>query len=999
MAEELELQFGVLGPVAATGSERPAAVCAGHQRTILAVLLASGGAIVTSERLIDALWENDPPAGARKTMQSHVSRLRRALRDADPSAVEPLTTTSDGYQVDVDAHELDAARFEALHRRARDLVDDDPERAVEILDDALRLWRGPAFGDLDSHPHVRPEAVRLDALRARAERERVDARLALGDHEEVVGELEAAAAADPIDERVHAQLMLALYRSSRQIDALDVFHRLRERLRDEVGVDPSPAVQQLHERILHQDHALKPSDLVAPGHTDASTSGHRFEPPPAPATELIGREGVVSEVGSLVLRSPLVTLTGPGGVGKTRVAEQVAVDLADQFDGGVAGCALAPVQNPDRVGDALVTMLGIQASGDQPPVETLVGAIAERRLLLLLDNCEHVLEAVTPVIETILGRCPRVAILATSRERLQLSAEQVRQVSPLDVPSVSANAEALAGTPSGALFAARAAAAEPTFSLTDDNAPAVAQLCRRLDGMPLAIELAAARVRALSPEDLLARLEERFSVLVGGPRSSTDRHRTLQSVVAWSHDLLPDAEAALFDRLSVFAGSFTLVAAERICADGRTIRASDVAGLLSELVEKSMVVVTHEDGAVRYRLLDTLRAFGAERLDESGDTENHRRAHAAYHVEFAEEIGPRVRTPDERDAVVAINNAVNDLRTAHAWLVDVGDVDGALRLPTALCDDVFFRMRDEVTTWVRRALALPGASTHPAYPAALASAAVGASQQGEYTRAVREANEALEEAQPVSLARVWAHLAVGIAALFEGRFEDMEVQFIQMEETAQRLGERHHVAHARFGRVLAALYGGDRNAALEHLADFEQAAAAAGVPTMLAWSHYCRGEIHLETHPAEAAAWLQQAVDLAREVNNVLLEGVSLVSLASLEGRRGNTGHALRLYRTVIDHWRARGFVSYQLTTIRNLVVLLTQVGADGPAAVLHGAVSEGLKPSFGAEAERFAAAWQRTRDRLGPEAAAVAAARGRDLTMPQVVEQALSDLDALLDR
>lgn len=990
------MRFGVLGPVGVTAGDQRVTLGGGHQRTILAVLLAAGGEAVPTERLIEAVWGGDPPATARKSLQSHLSRLRRALAETGRADPHPVATVPEGYRIDLDAHDVDAARFESLVARAREVTD--PERAAAHLAQARGLWRGPAFGELASHPHVRAEAVRLERLRTAATADHVDARLALGRHQEIVGELEAAAAEHPFDERVHGQLMLALYRGGRQADALATYRQVRQRLRDELGVDPSPELQDLHGRILRQDAGLAlpaAGDAPAPHRADAGRPSPQR--PPAPAARLIGRDEEVATIATLIAEHPLVTLTGPGGVGKTRLAEQVAARVADRFDDGVAWCALAGVRDPHDVGGALITMLGIQPTGERSALDTLASVLGERRLLLLLDNCEHVLEALTPLIEGLLGRCPNTAILATSRERLHLPAEHVRQIGPLDVPATGAGPEEVAATPAGALFRTRAEAVAPTFSLTDGNAGAVGELCRRLDGMPLAIELAAARVRALAPQDLVARLDQRFSLLAGGPRGITGRHQTLQAVVAWSYDLLDEPEARLFDRLSVFAGGFRLAAAEEVCAGSDSVAGSGVAGLLSELVDKSMVVVERDEGAVRYRLLDTLRAFGARRLADRTATDSLRRAHADYHLGLAQRLGPRVRRTDEPEAVAEIDAAIDDLRSAHAWMVSSGEVGGALRLPVALSDYIFYRLRDEMITWTHRALELPGADRDPAYPAALATAAMGATHRGEYGLAAEQAREAMERDEPDSMATVWALVALGATALYEGRFDDLRRIAEHQAGVADRLGDRYHGAFAMVFRVLAHLYRGEHEQALSHLDDLHGAAATAGNPTMQAFARYCHGEVHLDTDPAEAVAALEQAVDRARQVNNLMIEGVSLVSLASLQGRRGETDVALGLFRDVIAHWRRRGNYTYQLTTLRNLVELLSEIGADEPAAVLHGAVTEGLAPSFGPEAERLAEAWRQLERRMGAAAAAAAAERGGSLDPAQMGDEALAQLDALL--
>ena len=981
------MQFRVLGPVDVTAGGKQAVLGRGRRRAILAVLLAAGGELVTTDRLIDAIWGPEPPRSARKSLQSHVSRLRGKLQALAPHEPDPLVTGADGYRVDVEAHDLDARTFVALVDRARLVEDHEPERALALLEEAEACWRGPAFGDLATHPGLRSAARRLEQVRAAAMADRIDAWLELGRQKDALSVLLPIVERNPFDERVHGQLMRALVLAGRQAEALAVFRELQARLRDELGVDPSPGLSRLHERILRQDPIVARSASVPPR--------------PEPTAErrphqLLGRDEDVETLTSWVRTTALVTLTGPGGVGKTRLAERVVDRVGGAYRDGVATCALAHVRDAEGVGGALITALGIQPTREQTVEEALVSALGDRQLLLFLDNCEHVINALTPPVDAILTQCPNVTVLATSRERLRLTGERVWPVAPLDVPPVGADMPGVLGTSAGALLHLRAEAADPTFALTDGNAAAVAELCRRLDGMPLAIELAAARTRALSPADLVERLDQRFAVLAGGPRHEAGRHRTLEAVVAWSYDLLAPAEAELFDRLSVFASAFPLPAAEEVCAGG-SIEKSDVAGLIGELVDKSMVVVQRDDEEVRYRLLDTMRDFGTERLSEAGSTGEVRRAHAAHYVALAEARGAEVRGAEERTAVAAIDAAFDDLRAAHAWLVTSEDVDGALRLPSALIDDVFFRLRDEGTTWARRALALPGAKTHPAYPAALATAAMGATSRDECERAERESAESLEHAEPGSPVSVLALAGLGTVALYEGRLDDVLGLAARQAALAGELGDYYHRAYADVLRVLGHLYRGEKQAAEDHVAELRRVAEASQNPTMRAFARYCDGEVHLDVAPDDAATTLQEAVALARSVDNQLIEGVSLVCLASLQGRRGRVRDALRLFRTVVTHWRRLGDHTHQLTTLRNLVELLAQIEADEAAAVLYGAVTAGGTPTFGAEAQRLAAAWERVERRLGAEPARQLAVRGSQLGQRRIGDEAVAQLDALL--
>ena len=996
------MQLRVLGPVEVAAAGRRVTVGSDHQRLILAVLLAARERAVSADRLVDAVWGADPPPSARRSLHTHVSRLRRTLTAAASDDVEVVVTEPAGYRVDLERHDLDARHFEAALARARQALDADPQRAVHHLDEALGLWRGPAFGELAEHEFVRAEAVRLDGLRAVAVAERIDAQLAMGDHRAVIGDLEAAVAAEPLAERHHGQLMLALYRSGRQAEALEVYRRLQRLLGEEVGVDPSPEVRDLHERILRQDPELAATRRLTISSGDQQAAASRGDDDaPTPLVDrqpgtLLGRDDDVAALTTLVADTSLVTLTGPGGVGKSRLAEEVAAEARHRFEDMVVG-ELAAVRDPASVTAALIEALGLQHKGDRSPEETVLAALGSRRLLLVLDNCEHLLGEVAPLVDRIRGRCPHVAILVTSREYLHLPDERVWEVAPLPLPRRDASAAEVAASPAGALLCRRARAVEPSFELTDANAATIAELCRRLDGIPLAIELAAARIRALAPGELAERIDHRFQVLTGGSHQQAGRHRTLQAVVDWSYELLTDAEARLFDRLSVFAGAFPLTAVERVCA-GEPLIDTEVAGVLAELVDKSLVVVERGQNGVRYRLLDTLRAYGAQRLEGSGAAEDVRAAHATYHVLLAEALGPQARGPDEGDALARIDEAVDDLRVAQAWLADTGDVDRSLRLPAALHDHLTFQPRAEVFAWAEAAVELPGAAQHQAYPGAMATAARGMLNRGELDRARDTAEAAVAAAKPDSLAVLWALYLLTNVALYEGRLDDVLALAERRLALADALGQDYHRALAGVSRVLALMYRGDADAAALAAIDARDAAEASGNHTARAWALYSSGEALLETDPTEAAVLLEQAIEAAGRVDRPFIEGVALVSLASLRGRAGETGQALELFRETVAHWRRLGDYTHQLTTLRNLVELLTRIEADEAAAVLHGAVTAGATPSYGAEAERLAGAWAQLEQRLGTDVATAAAGRGRRLSTREMVDEALGRLDGLIE-
>lgn len=990
------MEFRVLGPVEFAAEGRRLPFGSAHQRCLLAVLLAAGGEVVSTHRLVDAVWGPQPPPSARKSLHSHVSRLRRALSAGSAGSQDALVTVLDGYRLALEGHGMDADRFATEVAKAREALQVAPQQAVRHLDAALRLWRGPAYGELADHPLIRPAALRLDELRAAATADRIDARLSLGDHRAVIGDLEATVAADPLAERPTGQLMRALYLAGRQAEALATYRRLQQQLVDELGVDPSPEVQRLHEQILRQDAELaaRSDDRSSP--VELAPSGAGVPTHEEGLGELVGRDEDVVEVSSLVTTARVVTLTGPGGVGKSTLARAVSGTTAAQFADGVVWCALQGVRDPASVPAAMVAALDLQPQGEGSSQEVLLAALGTRRLLLVLDGCEHLLEGVAVLVDRIRAHCPHVAVLVTSREYLRLPGERVWEVAPLQVPPTTADADEVAVSAAGRLLCARARAVVPSFALTDHNAGTVVALCRRLDGIPLALELAAGRLRALSPEALAARLDQRFELLTGGSHGEGGRHRTLQAVVDWSYGLLTESEARLFDRLAVFAGGFTLPAAEHLGV-GQPVGRREVAGVLAELVDKSLVVVERTGEQVRYRLLDTLRAYGQRRLEDAGTLEQARHAHAAYHVRLVEELAPRLRGGDEQTALGELDAVVDDLRVAHAWLLAREMSDGALRLPAALHDELVFRPREEVFAWVDRALELPGASDQPAYPAALATAARGAMNRGELDGARRLAESALAEAAPDELATLWARYVLTTVALYEGCLDDAIAHADQRLELADALGQPYHRALAGVSRVLALRYRGDGTEAVDAAAEARRDAEACGNHTARAWALYSGGEALLDSAPEEAAALLEQAVDAARRVDRRFIEGVTLVSLASLHGRLGRTDRALELFRETIAHWRALGVYTQQLTTLRNLVELLVRVGADEPAAVLHGAVTAGATPSFGVEAQRLEDARSELETRLGSDVVDDAAEQGRRLGPAEMVDRALAELDELV--
>jgi predicted ATPase/DNA-binding SARP family transcriptional activator len=686
------VRVGVLGPLAVTDAAgRPVRVGGQRVRALLAVLALAAGRPVPAHALIERLWPepDDRPVDAVNALQSLVSRLRAALRQGGV-AESVLESSPAGYRLAVRPEAVDAAVFEAAARAGgRALAAGDPATAARLLREALGTWRGPALADVAGEEFAAAPAARLEELRSAAVLDRIEADLALGEAVAVTGELRELTAADPLAERPRALLMRALAAAGRQADALAVYAEGRELLADRLGVDPSPRLEQAHLAVLRQEiplavpagtaaHSHPERTQPSPGPSAALPGGQRLSAAQRPPTSFIGRDDDVAGVLKKLAEERLVTLTGPGGVGKTRLAAEVASRLAAP----AWFAELAPVSDPSEVPYAVLDALGLrerviarrgadQAHAD--PADRLCAALGDREAVLILDNCEHLIEAAASLADRLLTDCPRTRIIATSREPLRIPGETLWVVAPLPVPPVSgmAGAESAPAIPEISTYAAvrlfcdRAAAVLPGFALDDGNVPAVARICQALDGMPLAVELAAPWLRTLPPAQLAERLDDRFALLTGGSRTALPRHQTLRAVIDWSWNLLSEPERVLARRLAVFPGGATLAAAEQVCPGGPLAR-GDVLPALSGLVAKS--ILSAADGAgergPRYRMLETVRAYGLERLAEAGEETAVRDAMAAYYLDFAETADPLLRTAQQR--TVARRDAATALRFVRA---------------------------------------------------------------------------------------------------------------------------------------------------------------------------------------------------------------------------------------------------------------------------------------------------------------------------------------------
>ncbi|MBO3744709.1 winged helix-turn-helix domain-containing protein [Streptosporangiaceae bacterium NEAU-GS5] len=688
------MRITLLGPVEVADDAGAAVEVSGARlRSLLACLALAPGRLVTVEALVDAVWPDAPPSGAVNALQSLVSRLRRALPEADAVRLERLPA---GYRLATPPEWVDACRFEQLAAAARSAPDQ--AAAARLLDEALGLWRGAPLADVEPAGFAVAAAARLTELRLRVLEDQADVRLALGESDGLAGDLAVLTAAHPLRERLWAARMRALCAAGRPAEALAAFDDLRRHLAGELGADPSPEVRALHLAILRGEL------------TQAPAGGTNLR---APLTALVGREDDLTRVGALLTENRLVTLVGPGGAGKTRLASEVAATWRERD--GAWLVELAAVGDPAQVPAAVAAALDPRAATvrvrhplAREPIDRLVEALRDRRLLIVLDNCEHLVDACARLADAVVSRCPQVRVLATSREPLAVTGETIHVVGPLRVPSPDVPLERAARFPALLLFAQRAAAVRPGFALTPANLPAVAELCRRLDGLPLAIELACARLRTLPVEELTARLGDRFRLLTGGSRTAVPRHQSLLAVVEWSWDLLTPAERALARRLAVFAGGASLETVEAVCSDPDALPRETVLETLGGLVDKSLVVLVETSGA-RYRMLDTIQAYAARVLADSGEAEHVRQALAAYFLGMAESAEPALRTGDQLRWLAWLAQEHDNLVAVLRWAVDRPDAATAVRLTAAL--GWYWNLRGdhaEAAAWLDAALALPG---------------------------------------------------------------------------------------------------------------------------------------------------------------------------------------------------------------------------------------------------------------------------------------------------
>jgi predicted ATPase/DNA-binding SARP family transcriptional activator len=659
------VQIGMLGPLEVRTDDGGLADVPGARlRGLLIALALRPGHVVPKASLVDWIWGEDPPADATNALQRLVSRLRKALPG------EVIEGQADGYRLRVAPDAVDAVRFERLVAAGQARTED-ASRRVRLLREALELWRGAALQDvglLDSAA-LDAAAARLEGLRLTAAEERADAEITLGHGAEMIAELTDLAAAHPVRERLAVALMRALVAAGRDSEALLVYQRTREALADALGVDPSPELAALHVALLRGELTQRADDRK---------SNLRAE-----LTTFVGKGPDVAAVRELIAEHRLITLIGPGGSGKTRLATETARTLLGDLADGAWLAELAAIGTDGDVAQSALAALGLRDAllGDTPsaePTDRFIAAIRDRDALLILDNCEHVIDSAAAFAHRVLGECHRLRILATSREPLGITGEVLWPVVPLAVPETGASPGEIAESPAVQLLRDRAGAVRRDLAADAGTLATMGRVCRALDGMPLAIELAAARLRTMSVDQLASRLDDRFRLLTGGSRTALPRHRTLRAVVDWSWELLSEAERIVLRRLSVFAGGASLEAAEEVCA-GDAVEPEQVLDLLTALTEKSLLL---NDGgpAPRYRMSGTIKEYAGSRLAEAGESDRARQAYLAYFTGLTEAAEPHLRRAEQLDWLATLAAEHDNIGAALRGAVAAGEAQAAMRI-------------------------------------------------------------------------------------------------------------------------------------------------------------------------------------------------------------------------------------------------------------------------------------------------------------------------------
>jgi predicted ATPase/DNA-binding SARP family transcriptional activator len=964
----------------ADNAEKP--LPGGQVRLAFAVLVLERGRTLSRHDLANHLWPDRLPATWEAAVRNVVTRLRHVLATTPLRSDDVIVSTADGYRTnlphgttvdleDASADVVDAERLVALGQ---------PAVAASRLARAVATLGAPVLPGVEG-PWADGVRDKYESLRVRALEDLARAALLDEQSGEAVHAASAAVALAPFRESAHRLLMRAHVANGNRAEALRAYSRCRQHLVDELGVGPAPETEHDYLELLLTDEppdgAARPSTDTGRGGGVAATTSR---------TELLGREVELVELGAATESSQVTTVCGPGGVGKTHLVRTFGDAAGARFDEGARWVELASV-DASGVTAAIANAVSGEAIAVDP-VDAVVAALRSGSILLVLDNCEHVVDEVAHIVGTLLRSSRTARVVATSRVPLGVGGERVIRLAPLSLPLDADDEDAIDRSPAIALFTRRAADVRSDFALGPSTTPFVVEICRRLDGMPLAIELAASLVRLMPVADIAQRLDDRFRLLRTTRRDVDARHQSLADVIRWSYELLGPIERDVFDRLAVFPGSFSLGGAHHVAGMGGD--ELDTLELLTRLVDHSMVVAVGDDEA-RFTLLESVREYGRGNLSSGPAWRETRQRFVDDEIAFAEIAAVGVRGPDEALWVTRIDAELPNLTTAFRWMADEGDVDRCLRLVVSLFDYAFHRIRHEVGALAEEAVRLPHADRHPLFSQAAATAGYLAWQRG----LVREAEEHLAIA--LRAGESW-HVrdALGTVALFRG---DVDGAITEYALAADRADDAYLQAITHSQRTFASLYAG-RSDAPELAALSEAAAAESGNPTALAQAAWSTGVVLLESDPAFALLRLERCIELSTSVRNRLARGAASVPAQELRTRLERRGSVDDVRRALeeISFMQGTGNTATQGVVLRRLVWGLADVGMLEDAVVLAGAEAQASfnLPMRPKERQRHESVLTALREQLGAAAFDRLQARGGALSSDELADELRAVADAL---
>jgi len=1004
------LEYSVLGPLEVAGPDGVLPITGRNERIVLAALVGWAGDVVSSDRLAEALWGEEPPRSSMKVIQNLVMRLRKVLGS------EVIATRPGGYVLRADSDAIDVRRFHRFVAEGRAAANDEAwEASASSLAAAIELWRGQPLVEIDHWQLGQWEAARLEEQHRAVTEEFAEAELACGKHREALARLYNMVSEEPLREHRWALLMLALYRCGQHAEALRSYQRACALL-GELGLAPGPELSALERAIGAGDLSVGPQTLGRLRVNDGSESiavidltsglggGQGIRPGssagnlPAQLTSFVGRDADLRGVAVALRHSRLVTITGAGGVGKTRLAIQVAKEVVGDYPDGALFCELAAATSSGELADAVAASIGARTRPAFTVEQSVVDRLRDTEILLVLDNCEHLVDDARRFAELVLHSCPRLHILATSRERLGAAGEQIWPLGSLSVPDPS-DLGPHDQTEAVTLFADRARSVKPSFTIGPANTAAVDEICRRLDGIPLAIELAAARVAVMTPTEIAANLDLRFRLLRGTSAPSDGRHSTLRATLDWSYSLLEDVERQVFDRLGVFSGRFDAAAAAAV-ASPFGVEAWDVLDALGELVSQSMVVTVDDAGSdvTRYLLLETFRHYSLERLHETGEVIDARRRHAEHYAGVAEATGHALRGPDELAWRARFRADRDNLRVAVSWGLG-SEIESdrmlGLRIIGALAHE---SMQEGEPIGVLAEAALVHAETAPAgvRTAVFASAAWFVHRRGDVDMARELCLAALRGGLPPGCpSPEMAYFVLALTAMPDAP------RRAEIFDEAHRALEQAHADDFAHGFLWSAelymqLVAGDT---LNEAASREalRAARRLGNPSLLVRLLCNLATLSWLDNPDAARHELEEAVALAEVGASAHMLGFGLAILARLRTRSGDVDGAREALRAAIIRGREDSDPFILATAVDRGIHVLEDLGRLEDAAVWAGAVVEGALSRAGhlpaRERPLRAQAIERLRLALGEDGYAAAASRGARMSEDELVRHGLGAL------